>query len=647
MIAQHPSSPPLPLRRSDPFLPPSPLPSPLHEPPKERSWSTDVRFTLDQTLTPAPAPSSTGDRQRTKALSDKRLLYRKWRTGSHRGASLSIIESIGPSANDATSSTLIPPRRPPSSSLSVIPIHSPSLNPTDPLLSPSNDHQIHGHTALTSTATLPTSSSSTAAAAPPLTATTHRDELDRRARELSERFLQDEDQFSQSSTVEALSGSFGKHGSSTPYPEMKKSRSHQGLSSLERAATMNPPKSSASGVQRGLKDSVMHDMCHAVVKQMVGDAISLTTPDGATRATTYHPATNHLYAPVLASVQTHFKQLPARYALSVDPDDVPMHMRLLANQKRRPDDIYLHAHFLKHDDGSINPTICEVVVVAQDRDSLLDAITRGLSSLKGSIQDADVMTTKDGVTLDRFVVKGSFVPPDRLAELRRRILENLARSTLAAEHSDKERQLQAAQQTASSAPTEAAPAPPTTTLELDAHSALRQSLNTTTIKPEWRLNFSELVLGKAVGTGRSGQTYSGSWRGTRVAIKLINLSHHNQSVSEEILQEFYREVAVVSRLRHPNIVLFLGASIEPPQYCLVFEYMENGALTDLIRRRRAAPIDFFRIAREIAMVRATRVRNNRTNPQSHEAACACGGVAGVGYGTARRQPPDRVVGHVA
>ncbi|RLO03275.1 hypothetical protein DYB28_013062, partial [Aphanomyces astaci] len=253
---------------------------------------------------------------------------------------------------------------------------------------------------------------------------------------------------------------------------------------------------------------------------------------------------------------THFKQLPARYALSVDPDDVPMHMRLLANQKRRPDDIYLHAHLLKHDDGSINATCCEVVLVAQDRDSLLDAITRGLSSLKGSIQDADVMTTKDGVTLDRFVVKGSFVPPERLAELRRRILENLARSTLAAEHSDKARQ-----------PT-TPPTPPPTSPELDPHSALRLSLNTTTIKPEWRLDFSELVLREAVGTGRSGQTYAGSWRGTRVAVKVINVSHHNHSVSEEILQEFHREVAVVSRLRHPNIVLFLGASIEPPKYCL-------------------------------------------------------------------------------
>ncbi|RHY98094.1 hypothetical protein DYB35_000450, partial [Aphanomyces astaci] len=377
MIAQqHPSSQTLPLRRSEPFLPPSPL----HEPPTERSWSTDARFTLDhsQSLTTASTTPSTADRQRTRALSDKRLLYRKWRTGSHRGASLSIIETTLDDENST-----ITPRRAPSSaaSLSMIPIHTSPLYSADAqLLSPSNDHQIHGHTAIAAATTLTLPPPSSAPNNTLLSATTHKDELDRRARVLSKLFLQEEeDQFPKSSTVEALSGSVGKQVSSTQYVEMKKSRSHQGLSDLERATTVNPPK-------------------------------------------------------------THFKQLPARYALSVDPDDVPMHMRLLANQKRRPDDIYLHAHLLKHDDGSINATCCEVVLVAQDRDSLLDAITRGLSSLKGSIQDADVMTTKDGVTLDRFVVKGSFVPPERLAELRRRILENLARSTLAAEHSDKARQ---------------------------------------------------------------------------------------------------------------------------------------------------------------------------------------------------------------
>ncbi|KAF0720703.1 Aste57867_128 [Aphanomyces stellatus] len=577
----------LPLRRSEPFLPPSP-PSPgrdtaaSHGITKERAWS-DSRFPVPPPL-PTGSAAATANAGRTN-ISDTRLLYRKWRSGSHRGASLTVLETATTDAvaaaipvDDAAAPSSTPHHR----TMSVV-----SENEA---ISPQSVESILDHGGLLRAST---------------SCLADKNELERRAQILSDYFLEEDERAhhhstSSSSTVEALSGSFGKHlkttsySSSTSNDPMKKSHSHQGLSDLEKAGLVGPLKSSASGVQRGLKDSVMHDMCHAVVKQMVGDVMSSSGS---------HAVMNHLYDPVLASVQTHFKQLPARYALSVDPDDVPMHMRLLANQKRAPDDIYLHAHFIKDDDGAINTKICEVVLVAQDRDSLLDAITRGLSSLKGSIMDADVMTTRDGVTLDRFVVKGSFVPPDRLAELKRRIVENLARSALAAEHSDKERKKAAGllppdDDDASSLPT--AEAQPPSPVPTDPQAALRLSLNATTIKPEWLLAFSELLLGEAVGTGRSGQTYAGSWRGTRVAVKVINVSHHNQSVSEEILGEFHREVAVVSRLRHPNIVLFLGASIDPPKYCLVFEYMENGALTDLIRRRRS-PVDFFRIAREIAM----------------------------------------------
>ncbi|OQR94815.1 serine/threonine protein kinase [Thraustotheca clavata] len=496
---------------------------------------------------------------REETLSDARLMYRQWRTGTNSPPpKLSSVESdleFAPSRPIPAPSAL---SSPPASSTPSIPR---SIAPS-PI-------SVDGFDLL-----------------PSIPEKLHSNDLETRSQMLSELFLSEDQSLHRrrgsSSGSDALSGSFGRRNSSYEVAEsnMKKSKSVQALSELERRTSFFPaaPKPSASGVQRGLKDSVMHDMCCAVTKQMVGDAYVPSSNGNKL-------VLNHLYAPVLESVQNHFKRLPARYALSVDPDDVPMHIRLLANQHRNPDDINLHAHYLKEEDGSINTTTCEVVLVAKDQDSLLDAITRGLSSLKGSIMDADVMTTRDGVTLDRFIVKGSFVPEDRLRELKRRILENLERSAQAAENSERERQKRLAEEKAAQEP------PPT-----QAKIALDNE-----IKPEWQLSFAELHLGDAIGTGRSGQTFSGIWRGTFIAAKVINVSHHNQSLSEEILSEFYREVAVVSRLRHPNIVLFLGVAISPPKYCLVFEYMENGALTDLIRQRKSSPIDFFRIAREIAM----------------------------------------------
>ncbi|CAI5711111.1 unnamed protein product [Peronospora destructor] len=94
------------------------------------------------------------------------------------------------------------------------------------------------------------------------------------------------------------------------------------------------------------------------------------------------------------------------------------------------------------------------------------------------------------------------------------------------------------------------------------------------IRTEWKLDLNELRLEKAVGSGRSGSTYSAWWRGTHVAAKVVDSSANTQAVDEELLNEFHREAAVVTKLRHPNIVLFVGAAINPPRYCLVFEFME-------------------------------------------------------------------------
>lgn len=69
---------------------------------------------------------------------------------------------------------------------------------------------------------------------------------------------------------------------------------------------------------------------------------------------------------------------------------------------------------------------------------------------------------------------------------------------------------------------------------------------------------------------------------------------------DEIIDKFL-QVEVLSCIRHPNMVLLLGAC---PEYgCLVYEYMGNGSLEDrLFRRGKTPPLSWqqrFRIAAEI------------------------------------------------
>jgi hypothetical protein len=51
-----------------------------------------------------------------------------------------------------------------------------------------------------------------------------------------------------------------------------------------------------------------------------------------------------------------------------------------------------------------------------------------------------------------------------------------------------------------------------------------------------------------------------------------------QDLTPEVVDEFRAEIAVLSALRHPNIVLFMGAVTVPPHYCLLTELVSRGSL---------------------------------------------------------------------
>ncbi|KAJ1423420.1 UspA [Sesbania bispinosa] len=101
---------------------------------------------------------------------------------------------------------------------------------------------------------------------------------------------------------------------------------------------------------------------------------------------------------------------------------------------------------------------------------------------------------------------------------------------------------------------------------------------------------------KKVGEGGYGPVYKGQLDHTLVAIKILNPE------ASQGRKQFQQEVEVLSCIRHPNMVLLLGAC--PEHGCLVYEYMDNGSLEDrLFRKNNSRPISWrkrFQIAAEIA-----------------------------------------------
>ncbi|PIA34033.1 hypothetical protein AQUCO_03900142v1 [Aquilegia coerulea] len=95
---------------------------------------------------------------------------------------------------------------------------------------------------------------------------------------------------------------------------------------------------------------------------------------------------------------------------------------------------------------------------------------------------------------------------------------------------------------------------------------------------EWNIDFSELTVGTRVGIGFFGEVFRGVWNGTDVAIKIFL----EQDLTTENMEDFCNEITILSRLRHPNVILFLGACTKPPHLSMVTEYMEMGSLYYLI-----------------------------------------------------------------
>ncbi|KAK6943981.1 Serine-threonine/tyrosine-protein kinase, catalytic domain [Dillenia turbinata] len=92
--------------------------------------------------------------------------------------------------------------------------------------------------------------------------------------------------------------------------------------------------------------------------------------------------------------------------------------------------------------------------------------------------------------------------------------------------------------------------------------------------------WSDLVLKEKIGAGSFGTVHRAEWHGSDVAVKILM----EQDFHADRFKEFLREVAIMKRLRHPNIVLFMGAVTVPPNLSIVTEYLARGTLFRLLHK---------------------------------------------------------------
>ncbi|KAL1541186.1 Serine/threonine-protein kinase sty46 [Salvia divinorum] len=204
----------------------------------------------------------------------------------------------------------------------------------------------------------------------------------------------------------------------------------------------------------------------------------------------------------------------------------------------------------------------EITFSTIDRPKLLSQLTSLLAEVGLNIQEAHAFSTVDGYSLDVFVVDGwPFEEVDQLrAALEKEVLKTEKRSWPNLEslpHLNEHQQIKIK-------------------CEYDQLTIPNDGTDV------WEIDPQLLKFESKVASGSYGDLYRGTYRSQDVAIKILKAERLNT----ELQQEFVQEVYIMRKIRHKNVVQFIGACTRPPNLCIVTEFMSGGSVYDFLHKQK-------------------------------------------------------------
>ncbi|TYH50660.1 hypothetical protein ES332_D10G221600v1 [Gossypium tomentosum] len=97
---------------------------------------------------------------------------------------------------------------------------------------------------------------------------------------------------------------------------------------------------------------------------------------------------------------------------------------------------------------------------------------------------------------------------------------------------------------------------------------------------DYEILWEDLTIGDQIGQGSCGTVYHGLWFESEVAVKVFS----KQEYSDDVINAFREEVSLMKRLRHPNVLLFMGVVVSSQRLCIVTEFLPRGSLFQLLQR---------------------------------------------------------------
>ncbi|XP_038906333.1 serine/threonine-protein kinase STY8-like isoform X2 [Benincasa hispida] len=217
-------------------------------------------------------------------------------------------------------------------------------------------------------------------------------------------------------------------------------------------------------------------------------------------------------------------------------------------------------------DSAPNVTPCfsrpmhEITFATSDKPKVLSQLTSLLADVGLNIQEAHAFSSVDGFSLDVFVIDGW--PYEETEELKRVLEKEILNFKCWSEKQPSPALGKHNQNRVESFPS---------CVEIPTDGA-----------DVWEIDTRQLKFENKVGSGSFGDLYRGTYCSQEVAIKVLR----PERINEEMLKEFSQEVYIMRKIRHKNVVQFIGACTKPPNLCIVTEFMSRGSVYDFLHKQR-------------------------------------------------------------
>ncbi|KAL8543401.1 hypothetical protein ACS0TY_004075 [Phlomoides rotata] len=212
--------------------------------------------------------------------------------------------------------------------------------------------------------------------------------------------------------------------------------------------------------------------------------------------------------------------------------------------------------------GNISRPMHEITFSTDDKPKLLSQLTSLLAEVGLNIQEAHAFSTVDGYSLDVFVVDGwLFEEVDQLRTALVKELLKIEKNSWPSMHS---------------LPSLSEHEPIVVKRETD-HLAIP-----TDGTDVWEIDPQFLKFECKIASGSYGDLYKATYCSQEVAIKILK----TERLNTELQKEFAQEVYIMRKVRHKNVVQFIGACTKPPNLCIVTEYMSGGSVYDYLHKQK-------------------------------------------------------------